>query len=232
MRKRVNSRNFLTAGSKKHEDSVKVLKHTMPLTQMTSTQALLKDQVKQAELKVAAFVVEHNLPFQVMDNLSDLVSQASEFSSKPTKTRSIVKNVMAKRFHGELVKVLKHVNFSLIIDDSTDIASKKQLAIVVCFYCDREMRVRSRFFKLMEVTRGDAETLASVVFSQLEKYGIPCDNMIGFAADTTSVMFRVHHSVVTLLKKRQSHIISLKQRKQDGCLCKCAFQEFLNSEMP
>ena len=40
-----------------------------------ATQTHLKEQVKQAELKVAAFIVEHNLLFQVMDHLSDLVSK-------------------------------------------------------------------------------------------------------------------------------------------------------------
>ena len=32
------------------------------------------EQVRRAEIKVAAFVVEHNLPFQLMDHLSDLVT--------------------------------------------------------------------------------------------------------------------------------------------------------------
>ena len=101
---------------------------------------------------------------------------------------------MAKQFCNELVEVLKQVKFSIIIDESIDISSKKQLAIVVRFYCDQEMRVKSRFFKLIEVTKSDAETLANGDFTQLEKNNIPCDNMIGFASDTTNVMFGTHHS--------------------------------------
>ena len=108
------------------------------------------------------------------------------------------------------------MKFSLIIDESTDIASKKQLAIVVRFYCDREMRVKSRFFKLVEVTKGDADTLANSVFTQLEKNGIPCENMIGFASDTTNVMFGAHHSVVTLLKEKIPNLFVMR------CLCHSA----------
>ena len=44
--------------------------------------------------------------------------------------------------------------------ESTDIASKKQLAIIVVhFYCDRELKVRSGFFKLVEVTHCDADSI-------------------------------------------------------------------------
>ena len=54
---------------------------------------------------MATFVVERNLPFAVMDHLSDLVKEtfpdsniASKFKSKHTKTCSIIK-MFAKRSH-------------------------------------------------------------------------------------------------------------------------------------
>ena len=65
---------------------------------------------KKAEIKLAALFVEHNLPFQVMDHLSDLVSItftdskiAQQFSSKNTKTRST--NMYNKKCFSQ--KVLK-----------------------------------------------------------------------------------------------------------------------------
>lgn len=165
------------------------------------THGRLVDQVKQAEIKIAAFIVEHNLPFHVMDHLSDLVSNAFpdskialEFSCKRTKTRSIAKHVIAKMLRDELEELLRHTKFSLIIDESTDIASKKQLAIVVRFYCNRELRVRSPFFKLVEVMHSDADSITAAVLDGFEKSGVPTDNIIGYASDTTNVMFGQHHS--------------------------------------
>lgn len=80
-----------------------------------------KDEVKQAEVKLAAFIVEHHLPFTVMDHLSDLMPAdskiASQFSSKRTKTRKITKNVLAKHFRQQLVETLKSLKFSEIIDE-------------------------------------------------------------------------------------------------------------------
>ena len=86
------------------------------------------EQVKRAELKMAAFVAEHNLPFSVMDHLSDLFKEifpdsaiAMKFKSKHTKTRSIVRNILAKRFKTELIETLQKCKFSIIIDETTDI---------------------------------------------------------------------------------------------------------------
>ena len=58
----------------------------------------VSEQVKKAEIKMATFVVEHNLPFPIMDHLSDLVKDiysdysniSSKFKSKHTKTHSII----------------------------------------------------------------------------------------------------------------------------------------------
>lgn len=210
------------AASKKHRQSMSSVKETRPITQMV-THGRLVDQVKQAEIKIAAFIVKHNLPFHVMDHLSDLVSNAFpdskialEFSCKRTKTRSIAKHVIAKTFRDELEELLRHTKFSLIIDESTDIASKKQLAIVVRFYCNRELRVRSRFFKLVEVMHSDADSITAAVLDGFEKSGVPTDNIIGYASDTTNVMFGQHHSVVTNLKEKIPYLYVMK------CICHSA----------
>ena len=191
------------ASTKKHQESMLSVSKTRPLSQML-TQDRHSDRVKKAEIKVAAFIVEHNLPFRVMDHLSGLISVsfpdsriAQEFCSKRTKTRSVIKDVMAKRFRDELHEALRCTKFSLIINETTDIASKKQLAIVR-FYCDREKRVRSVFFRLVEVTAADADHITAAVLGSFEKACIPTDDIIGFAADMTNVMFGSHHSVVTL----------------------------------
>ena len=140
--------------------------------------------------------MEHNLPFAVMDHLSDLVKDilpdsniASKFKSKHTKTRSIIKNVLAKRFWCDLIETLRNIKFSIIIDESTNISLKKQLAVVVRFFCHKEHKVRSQFLCLIDVTQSDATTLTDALTSYFEKNGIPLQNIIGFASDTTNVMF-------------------------------------------
>ena len=85
---------------------------------------------------------------------------------------------MAKRFRDELYEALRYTKFSLIIDETTDIAFKKQLAIVVHFYCDRQKRVRSLFFKLVQVTAADADHITTAVLGSFEKACIPTDTLL------------------------------------------------------
>ena len=172
---------------------------------------------------MAAFVAEHNLPFSIMDHLSDLFKEvfpdsaiAVKFKSKHTKTRSIVRNILAKRFKTELIETLQKHKFSIIIDETTDIASKKQLALVVRYFCERELVVKSQFFCLIELTNSDATTITTSLIAIFEKNKIPLANIIGYASDTTNVMFGEHHSVVSQLKSLIPDIYVMR------CLCHSA----------
>ena len=199
--------------SKKHQSKEATVKKTRSIAEMVTTDTV-SEQVKQAEIKMATFVVEHNLPFAVMDHLSDVVKDvfpdsniASKFKSKHTKTRSIIKNVLAKQFRCDIIKTLRNIKFSIIINESTDISSKKQLAVVVRFFCHKELKVQSQFLCLIHVTQSDATTLTDVLTSYFERNGIPFQNIIGFASDTIKVMFGEHHSMVSLFKAK-FHIYS------------------------
>lgn len=90
--------------SKKHQENDSAVSTARPITDMVVSDTITQ-KVKMAEIKIAAFVVEHHLPFQAMDHLSDLVSSifpdseiAQSFHSKHTKTRAIVKHVLADNF--------------------------------------------------------------------------------------------------------------------------------------
>ena len=194
--------------SKKHLEIQQSMKSSQPITSMV-TQDTTSKQVKRAEIKVASFLVEHNLPFNLMDHLSDLVTDvfpdskiASRFKCKHTKARSVVKHVLADPCREEVIKTLTDTKFSMIIDESTDISAKKQLAVVVRYFCEVTCSIRSQFLKLIEVTHSDATTITDTLVSFFERSNIPLLNIIGYASETTNVMFGEHHSVVRLLKDK------------------------------
>jgi hypothetical protein len=94
------------------------------------------ESVKEAELRLAAFLSEHNLSFHIMDHFSDLLPKlfpdskiAANFKCKRTKSKSIVTNALAPHFHKNLVDDLKVNSFSLIIDETTDLSTKKGACI-------------------------------------------------------------------------------------------------------
>ena len=115
--------------------------------------------VRDAEMRMAAFLSEHNLSFNLMDHFSDLMCPdskiAGQFKSKRTKTRCIIRNALAPHFHQELVQKF---HFSIIIDETTDVSSHKELAVVTRQYGE-SMTIDCSLYELLEVTNCDAESL-------------------------------------------------------------------------
>lgn len=92
------------------------------------------DDIKRAEMKLAALIAEKDLPFQVMDTLVPLSKNifpdskiAARLSSKRTKTTQIIKKAVGNNFLETLYSHLKKEGnfFSLIMDETTDQSSIK-----------------------------------------------------------------------------------------------------------
>ena len=97
----------------------------------------MEGNVRDAEIRMAAFISEHNLSFNIMDHFSELLPKlcpdskiAAQFKSKRTKTKCIVRNALAPCIHEELVEKWKTKHFSVIIDETTDVSTAKELAVV------------------------------------------------------------------------------------------------------
>lgn len=78
-------------------------------------------RVKRAEIRMAMFMVEHNIPFRITDHMLQLTQaiaqEAPEMKCGKTKCRMIVKNVVGKYSHEELLKALICHKFCLIVDE-------------------------------------------------------------------------------------------------------------------
>ena len=59
--------------TKGHKEKATAVSTTGPITEMVICYSLA-EKAQRAEIKMDAFVVEHHLPYQIMDHLSDLVS--------------------------------------------------------------------------------------------------------------------------------------------------------------
>ena len=205
-----------------HQEQIKLLQvpASNRIDSLFRNQQGASNAVKEAELRLAAFVAEHNLSFNIMDHFSDLLPKlcpdstiASDIKCKRTKTKCIMTNALAPYFHSKLVHNLKNGHFSLIIDETTDISTKKELALVTRQYNKESMSVTCLLYGLSELAQGNAEAIFENIFSLLADDGIPLMNIVGFAADTTNVMFGEHNSVVSRLKENIPSIFIMR------CIC-------------
>ena len=172
---------------------------------------------------MAVFVAEHNLSFNIMDHFSDLLPKlcpdsptALHFKSKRTKTKCIIKNACAPYFHNLLIEQTKNTYFSLIIDEITDVSTTKELALVCRLYNKEKKRVVSHFYNMIPIVDSTAESVYKLVMSQCTQDSVPKSNMLGFAADTTNVMFGEHNSIASRLREENPHIFLMK------CICHSA----------
>ena len=96
--------------------------------------------------------------------------------------------------------------YSLLIDESTDIATDHTLIMYVRFVHDGE--VCMRFFEITELFGGTATDILETVIHTLQRKKLPLEKVYGMATDGASVMVGVRAGVTTLMKKKNPFIIS------------------------
>lgn len=129
------------AAGSKHQSNVAGQKKQPTLLELSvpKKDADLQQRAREGEIRIAAFIAEHNLPFAVVDHLPHLMrtvcsdSQIARniISCGKTKCSKIITNVIGEVSREELEETLRQRPFSLIMDESTDNGSTKHACLVV-----------------------------------------------------------------------------------------------------
>lgn len=103
---------------------------------------------------LALYISEHS-SVSCIDHLTDLVKSAfpdskitNDLKMHCTKCTEVIKNVLAPHFVEELIKDIRQQKYSIIIDESTDISTSKQLGIVIRYFSRKLKKVLSSFLAL------------------------------------------------------------------------------------
>lgn len=109
--------------------------------------------------------------------------------------------------------MLRSKQFSIIIDESTSVDSKKSLCVIVRYVGD-EMFIHEDFLTLIEVPEATAEIMFSKLVEFFDKFEIPYkQNFIAFASDGASVMVGRYNSVSKLFKDEIPGLFTMR------CIC-------------
>lgn len=207
------------------EKHISSSRHTQTLALNTGNKTIMEvmnkpanRMVKRAELKLAAYHAERNLAFVHMDTLIPLLSDifpecptAQGLAMGRTKATAIVTQVLGPEFSTSLHNLLKKPGcyFSLILDETTDVSSKKQCAITV-IYCDDDFNIKTSFLDMVEPESSSAESIFNSLKSCIEDKNIPISNFVGFSSDTTNSMVGEHNSVFSRLKTEFPYMVCVK----------------------
>nr|WP_253308757.1 hAT transposon family protein [Rickettsia endosymbiont of Ceutorhynchus assimilis] len=205
-----------------HKKNIRKVQNTPKIDSVIFDESTLKKHqlVKQAELKICAFLHEHNLPFLLADHLSKFIPSicpdsdiAKQINCSRTKATYITNDCLSVEQLEEISSILQKNKFSLIIDETTDISTQKSLALVVRYYDETLKKVRDSFFGLLKLDSSNAKSIFLGVQNYLTKCKVPLENLIGFAADNASVMQGNRTGVQARFKEVLPNIYTL------GCVC-------------
>lgn len=119
--------------------------------------------MKTGEIRLAAFVAEHNLPMSIMTHLPQLIKSvcsdsdiAKHIACSRTKTTAILKKVIGETSKEELINSLKTQKFSLIVDESTDRGCTEHLCLLARLI--HGSKANDIFLGLVPVQEGSAQS--------------------------------------------------------------------------
>lgn len=90
--------------------------------------------------------------------------------------------------------------FSVIVDESTDVAIKSNLVIVIKYHSEITNTVKTKLLNLVEIKDKSVEGQFTILVNEISKHGMKMENLIRLSADATNVMFGEHNSIVQKIK--------------------------------
>ena len=131
--------------SKTHEKCVAAVgaaKTTATVSSLSKKSATLThDRVKSMEIKLCAFLAEHDLAISLSDDLVDLLRSLfpkdealKNLTLGKQKTTNVIRQVLGFDYLHEAVSSLQSRLFSVIIDETTDLSTVKQLAVLATYF--------------------------------------------------------------------------------------------------
>ena len=118
---------------------------------------------------------------------------------------------MATQVEKKLEHVLSSEFFSLMIDESTDIAVVKEMVIYGRYV--RSGKVATTFLNICELPNGTADTIETTLLAYMDKNNLSVSKMMGLGTDGAAVMTGKRNGVAARFKRRQPLLTSIH------CVC-------------
>ncbi|XP_066590784.1 zinc finger MYM-type protein 6-like [Prorops nasuta] len=180
------------------------------------------DKVKVAEIKLATFFVEHNIPFTYSAELLTIFKEIGKepdvlqsMSLGKTKLRNIITNVLCPYETARITNKLQNHKFSVFEDETSDISNEKKMTLLTRYVDSKSLRVEVNLLQLINLDASDcsADKLFKAFSSELIKKEIPISQIIGLSCDNASVMVGKHDSFQTRLLKNCPRLVTMP------CIC-------------
>ncbi|XP_066583780.1 protein FAM200A-like [Prorops nasuta] len=189
---------------------------------LEQTACSFDERKKSAEIRFAALMTEKNIPFNAANDILNFFKEIGKDSNvlqsmrmNRTKCTKIISNVLCPIETESIAENIKENNFSVFIDETSDITNKKWMTFFVRYVDSTTLDVQCTLLKLIDIDAKDccAEKLFDYFEKEMLRMGISFSNIIGLACDNASVMIGKHSSFKTKLEAK------CKNLKTFPCIC-------------
>ena len=136
-----------------------------------------------------------------------------------TKCSAILKDIVSASLLEEQISELKATKYSLLIDESTDVAGTKHLCLCVRYFSERQLCIRTVFLALIPVTVTTEAALYEAIINYLKDNDIDICSCIGFSSDDANNVCGVNNSVLSRLREKVPNVIFVKCTCHNLALC-------------
>lgn len=180
-----------------------------------------------AELKLAAHIACH-ASTKTIDHLGELLkdvgkgkgSALNDIRLHRTKCSKLISKVIAPCMLKELIDDIADSWYSLLVDETTDNATIKHMAVLVKYYSFTQKKSIIDFLGLICTPKTTHDVLHRALVDFMDKVGLRKDRCMGLGCDGALNLCGAHHSLFVLLKKDCPNLHLVK------CIChgldKCA----------
>jgi hypothetical protein len=168
------------------------------------TKATSREESSSIEIKLCAFIAEHNLPISLSDDLIALLRSLFPLDNAlkhatlgKQKATNVIRQVLGFDYLNEAVSALRSRKF---IDETTDKSTVKQLAILATYFDMKSFQTKKLLLDMVEVEDGTAKGIYAAVKQSFSDLHVSMNNIIGYSSDTCNVMFGEYNSISQLLR--------------------------------
>ena len=152
--------------SDKHMQRVKLSTTTKPIQVVRVPK--IADEVKVAEIELAVTMACHSA-ILTMDHLGEVItrnaqgSKLGDIKMHRRKCTKILTNIVSPALKEELIADVQGKKFALIVDESTDVSTAKQLCVILRYYSEVEKKILTAFVDLVPVIHTCADDLFNAI---------------------------------------------------------------------
>lgn len=164
---------------------------------------IISNEDKKTELLLAVYIALHS-SIRSIDHLTDVYNRISKNNSiklHRTKCSLLIKKVIAPAILKDQLHDIGDGPYSLIVDESTDVATIKYLCICVRYFSKRTSKILVCFLGLVEVEQVTANNLYLKLKEFLTNCGLKITNMIGLGTDGANNLCGRYNSLYARLKE-------------------------------